>query len=107
MNSKKDFCNLVEGYKIIMSEMALLVKVKALNIHRRNCMKTKEELEKAIKDTIIKYKEISFGAYSPACMKYLNEPQKQQVINEKVHDQKLMDDMITKLAWDGLQKIWQ
>ena len=88
-----------------MSETAFLEKVKALNIPRRNCVKTKEELEKAIKDTIIKYKEIAFGAYSPACMKYLNEPRKQQLINEKVHDQKLMDDIITKLAWDGLQKI--
>ena len=63
-------------------------------------MKTKEELEKAIKDTITKYKEIVFGADSPACVACLDELQKQQVINKKVYDQKLMDDAVRKLAWD-------
>ena len=63
-------------------------------------MKTKEELEKAIKDTIAKYKEIVFGADSPACMACLDELQKQQVIDKKVYDQNLMDDTVRKLAWD-------
>ena len=63
-------------------------------------MKTKEELEKSIKDTITKYKEIVFGADSPACVACLDELQKQQVINKKVYDQKLMDDAVRKLAWD-------
>ena len=34
----------------------------------------------------------------------LNELRKKQVINEKVYDQKLMEDTMRKLAWDELQK---
>ena len=41
-----------------MNKTSLLELAKKLNIPRRNCMKTKEELEEAIKDTITKYKEI-------------------------------------------------
>ena len=67
-------------------------------------MKAKEELEKVIKGTITKYKEIIFGADAPACMACLDELRKQKVIDEKVYDQKLMDDTVRKLAWDGLQK---
>ena len=37
-------------------------------------------------------------------MACLDELQKQQIINEHVYDQRLMDDTIRKLAWDGLQK---
>ena len=68
-------------------------------------MKTDEELEKAIKNTIIKYKEIIFGANSPACMACLDELRKQQVIYKKVKGQKLMDNMVMKVASDGLQKM--
>ena len=67
-------------------------------------MKAKEELEKVIKGTITKYKEIIFGADTPACMACLDELRKQKVIDEKLYDQKLMDDAVRKLAWDGLQK---
>ena len=63
-------------------------------------MKTKEELEKATKDTITKYKETIFGSDSPICMACLNELRNQQVINNKVYDEKLMDDTMRKLAWD-------
>ena len=87
-----------------MNKMLLLELAKKLNIPRRNCMKTNEELEKAIKDTITKYKEIIFGADSPAWMMCLNELRKKQVIDQKVYDQKLMDDTMGKLAWEGLQK---
>ena len=38
--AKTNFCNLVEDYKIINEQ------AKELNIPRRKCMKTKEELEK-------------------------------------------------------------
>ena len=41
-----------------MNKTSLLELAKKLNIPRPNCMKTKEELEEAIKDTITKYKEI-------------------------------------------------
>ena len=34
----------------------------------------------------------------------LSEVRKKQVINEKVYDQKLMEDTMRKLAWDELQK---
>ena len=67
-------------------------------------MKTKEELEEAIKDTIKVYKEIIFGSDTPVCMACLNELRKQQIIDQYVYDQKLMDDMIRRLAWKGLQK---
>ena len=67
-------------------------------------MKTKEELEETIKDTITKYKEIIFGSDTPACMACLDELVKQQVIDQKIYDQKLMEDTVKKLAWVGLQK---
>ena len=44
-----------------MNKTSLLELTEKLNIPRRNCMKTKEELEETIKDTITKYKEIIFG----------------------------------------------
>ena len=44
----------------------------------------KEELEKAIKDSITKYKEIIFGPYTPVCMICLDEHRKQKVISKKV-----------------------
>ena len=49
-----------------MSKTSLLELAKKLNIPRRNCMKTKEELEEAIKDTIKGYKESIFGSDTPA-----------------------------------------
>ena len=61
-------------------------------------MKIREELEKAIKDTITKYKEIIFGPDIPVWMTCLDELRKQQVINQKVYDQKLIDDTLKKLA---------
>ena len=64
-------------------------------------MKTKEELEEAIKDTITKYKEIIFGSDAPACMACLEELWKH---DQKVHDQKLMEDTIRKFAWERLQR---
>ena len=67
-------------------------------------MKTKEELEEAIKETITRYKEIIFGSDTPACMACLNELRKQQVIDQKTYDQKLIEDMMRKLAWEELQK---
>ena len=88
-----------------MNKTSLLGFAKKLNIPRRNCMKAKEELEEAIKDTIKKHKDIIFGVDSPACMACLDEHRKQQVIDQKGYDQKLMDDTLRKLACDGLQKI--
>ena len=82
-----------------MNKTSLLKKAKELSIPRRNCMKTKQELKKAIKDTII-----IFGANIPVCMAHLDKLRKQQFIHKKVYDQKLMDDTVRKLAWDGLQK---
>ena len=67
-------------------------------------MKTKEEIEEAIKDTIKVYKEIIFGSDIPFCMACLNEIRRQQIIDQYVYDQRLMEDTIRKLASDGLQK---
>ena len=87
-----------------MNKTPLLELSKKLNIPCRNRMKTKDELEEAIKDTITRYKEIIFGADTLVCMACLNELRKKKVINEKVYDQKLIDDTLRKLAWDELQK---
>ena len=88
-----------------MNKTSLLELAKKLNVPRRNCMKTKEELEEAIKDTIKGYKEIIFGSDTPTCMTCLDELQKQQIIGQHVYDQRLMDDTLRKLAWEELQKI--
>ena len=87
-----------------MNKTSLLELAKKLNIPRRNCMKTKEELEEAIKDTIKVYKEIIFGSDTPVCMACLDELRKQQAIDQHAYNQRLMDDTIRKLAWEGLQK---
>ena len=87
-----------------MNKTSLLELSKKLNIPRRNCMKTKKELEEAIKDTIPKYKEIIFGLDTPVFTVCLDELRKQQTIDQKVYDQRLMEDTVRKLAWEGLQK---
>ena len=48
-----------------MNTLSLLELAKKLNIPRGNCMKTKEELEEAMKDTITMYKETIFGSFTP------------------------------------------
>ena len=87
-----------------MNKTSLLELAKKLNIQRQNCTKTKEELEEAIKDTITGYKKIIFCSDTPACMACLDELRKQQVIDQKIYDQKLMEDTMRKLAWEGLSK---
>ena len=67
-------------------------------------MKTKEELEEAIKDTMAVYKKIIFGSDTAVCIACLYELWKQQVTDQKIYDQKLMEDTMRKLAWKGLQK---
>ena len=66
-----------------MNKTSPLELAKKYNIPRRNCMKTKEELEQAIKDTTTMYKEIIFVPDSPVCMVCLNELRKKQVIDGK------------------------
>ena len=66
-------------------------------------MKPKKELEEATKDTIKEYNEINFGSDTPTSMVRLEELWKQQVIDQKVYDQKLMEDIVRKLAWEGLE----
>ena len=67
-------------------------------------MKTIEELEEAIKDTITRYKEIIFISDTPAFIACLDELRKQQIIDQYVFDQKLMEDTMRKIARKGLQK---
>ena len=88
-----------------MNKTSLLELAKKLKMLCRNCMKTKEELEEAIKGTITGYKEIIFGWDTLVCMACLDELRKQQVIDKKVYEQRLMDDTMRKLAWEVLQKI--
>ena len=87
-----------------MNKTSLLELAQKLNTTRRNCMKTKEELEEAINDIIIGYKEIIFGLDTPACMACLDELRKQHIIDQHVYDQRLMADSMRKLASKGLQK---
>ena len=69
-------------------------------------MKTKEELEETIKDTITMYKGIIFGSDTPTCMACLDELRKQQAIDQYVYDQKLMEDIVRKLAWRDFKEIF-
>ena len=87
-----------------MNKTSLSKLAKNLNIPRRNCMKTIEELEEAIKDTITRYKEIIFISDTPAFIACLDELRKQQIIDQYVFDQKLMEDTMRKIARKGLQK---
>ena len=82
--------------------MSLLELAKKLNIPRQNCIKTKDELEEAVKDTIKEYKEIIFVSYTPTCMVCLDELRKQQIIDQHVYDQRLMEDRIRTVAWEEL-----
>ena len=50
------------------------------------------------------HKKIIFGSDTPACMAWLDELQKQQIIDQKIYDQMLMEDTMRKLAWEVLQK---
>ena len=69
------FGNLVDGLSENkeMNNTSLLELAKRLNVPRRNCMKTREKLEDAIKDTINQYKEIIFGSDIPKCTTYLDK----------------------------------
>ena len=87
-----------------MNKTSLLKLARKLNMPRQNCMKTNEELDKAIKDTLKGYKEIIFGSDTPICMVCLDELRKKQIIDQYVYDQRLIYDTIRKLAWERLQK---
>ena len=51
-----------------------------------------------------KYKKIIFISDTPAYVACLDELQKQQIIDQKIYDQRLMEDTVGNLAWEGLQK---
>ena len=99
----KGFCNLTGVTNCIINEQDFAVRTwKKVEYFRRYCIKTKEELEEAIKDTIKGYKEIIFGSDIPACMACLEELRKQQIIDQKTYHQKLMEDTMRKLGWEAL-----
>ena len=50
------------------------------------------------------YKDIIFGSDSPTCMACLEELRRQQVIDQKIYDQKLMENTMRKVTWGGLQR---
>ena len=60
-----------------MKKTSLLELAKKLNIPPRNCMKTRQELEEVIKETIKGYKEIIFGSNTPICMACQDELRRQ------------------------------
>ena len=61
---------------------------------------SKEDIQEAIKNTNIKYKEIIFGVDRPICIKGFVEVKKQRVIYGKAYDQKLKDDAVRN--WNGV-----
>ena len=63
-------------------------------------MKTEKELEKAIKDSIIKYKEIMFSVESRICTKCQYKIQKQDKFDEIVYRKKSLKNILKKMAWD-------
>ena len=87
-----------------MNKISLLQLGKKLNIPLRTCMKRKEKLEEAVKYTIKGYKEIIFGLDTPVYIACLAELRKQQTVDQHVCDQKSKDDMVRKLAQEGLQE---
>ena len=64
----------------------LLEEAKELNMPRRNCMKAKQELQKAIAETQLKYKDIFFGNDASIYTQCLNQLKKQQIIDERMHN---------------------
>ena len=82
--------------KLIINEQDAFVRTcKKVEYAPSKLDEKKEELEEAIKETIPKYLEIIFGSDTPTCMACLDQ---------KIYDQKLMEDTVRKLAWEGLQK---
>ena len=80
-----------------------LLQVKDLNNPRWN-LNSRKDLQKSIKDTIVKYEEIIFIVDTPISIKFLNELQKQQRNDKRVNRKKLMEDTVRKLAWDSLTR---
>ena len=87
-----------------MNKTSLLELAIKLNIPHRNCMKTKVELEEAIKDTITMYKEIIFSSDTPTCLACLDELRKQQIIDQHVYDEKLIGRHSEKTRMGGTSK---
>ena len=50
------------------------------------------------------YYDIVFGNDIPVCRKCLDELKKLEVIDERVHNQKFMENTMKKLVWNSLQK---
>ena len=50
------------------------------------------------------YKEIVFSSDNPVCMACLDELRRQQAIDQHVYDQRLMENTMRELAWEGLQR---
>ena len=101
----KDFCNLPGVTKLIINEQDVAVRAcKKVEYTPWKLHENKGSHEEAMKDTITKYKEIIFGSDTPSCMVCLDKPRKHQVIDQKIYDQKLLEDTERKLAWERLQK---
>lgn len=63
-----------------------------------------KSLKKAIKGTIIKYKETIIDVDSPAYIKCFDKLREQQVTDKKAYDQKLMDDEVGRLIRSAFWK---
>ena len=85
-----------------MNKTSLLKLAKKLNIPHRNCMKIKEELEEAIKDTITM--RFFLVCTPPPVWGAWRNFESSRSLSKNIYDQNLMEDTIRKLTWEGLQK---
>ena len=85
-----------------MNKTSLLKLAKKLNIPHRNCMKIKEELEEDIKGTITM--RFFLVCTPPPVWRAWRNFESSRSLIKNIYDQKLMEDAIRKLTWEGLQK---
>lgn len=64
---------------------------------------SREDFQKVIENTIIKYKDIIFSVDSSINIKFLNEPRKQQVTEERVHNKFFLKETERKLTREHLK----
>ncbi|MCE2507409.1 MAG: hypothetical protein J4F36_13285, partial [Nitrosopumilaceae archaeon] len=67
----------------------------------RSKLKTKADLENAIESTILKYKEVIYAS-DLVCKECLNTQFKQDKINAKIYNQKLLEDFIREEQYKNI-----
>lgn len=99
------------GYKKMSQKTSseLSKEAKELNIPHKNCLKTNQDLEKAIIETQLKCKYIIFGNDIRICEGCLNELREQEKIAKGMYQERLMEDQITDICQtlaNAVEKDW-